>query len=137
MRSNICCDSRLSGRGLAWRRRGYWAVLLACLGVLPLSLGAEEQISREAYIAQSYDDLLGPCKNPAFVRCLGTSEKQCLQQVNRLVDQCSRRLPATITTQNFDDSADTYASCVFEGLKETFGMSNEEIGQCENRAGLR
>lgn len=137
MEFSLCRYSRLSGRALAPGRRGYLAVLFLCLGVLPVSPGAEEQISREAYVAQSYDDLLGPCKSPAFVRCLGTSEKQCLQQVNRLVDQCSRRLPATITTQNFDDTADTYASCVFGGLKETFGMSNEEIGQCENRAGLR
>ena len=137
MRFSLHCHSRLSDRALIPWGGGYFAVLLLCLGVLPVSLLAEEQISREAYVAQSYDDLLGPCKDPDFVRCLGSSEKQCLEQVNRLVDQCSRRLPAVITTRNFDNLADEYAGCVFGGLQEAFGMSSEEIGQCENRAGLR
>ncbi|MFO8025336.1 hypothetical protein [Thiohalophilus sp.] len=137
MRFTLSQHRRLSGRAHAPAQCGYFVVLFLFLGVLPSLLVADEQISRETYVAQSYDDLLGPCKDPAFVRCIGSSEKQCLQQVNRLVDQCSRRLPGVITTQNFDNSADEYATCVFSGLQEIFGMNSEEIGQCENRAGLR
>lgn len=115
-----------------------WGVLLyLLLAALPAALNAEEQISREAYVAQSHKDLLAPCKSPAFVECLGSSETRCLAQVNTLVEQCSQKLPATITTKNFDESADEYASCVFGGLQQTFDLSSEQIGQCETRAGLR
>ncbi|MDZ7804593.1 hypothetical protein [Thiohalophilus sp.] len=121
----------------AGSRAGHAAMLFLVLVLQPVWLPAEEQISREEYVAQSHEDLLGPCKSPAFVKCLGTTEAQCLRQVNQLVRDCSRKLPAIITTKNFDTVADDYASCVFGGLQETFGMSSEEIGQCENRAGLR
>lgn len=116
---------------------GWGALLYLLLAVLPAALTAEEQISREAYVAQSHKDLLAPCKSPAFVECLDSSETRCLAQVNKLVEQCSQKLPAILTTKNFDESADEYASCVFGGLQETFNLSSEQIGQCENRAGLR
>lgn len=98
---------------------------------------AEEQLSREQYVAQSHDDLLAPCRSEAFVSCLETTEAQCIQQVNRLVETCSEALPANLTAENFNDSAVGYAGCVFDGLQEAFDKSTEEIGQCENEAGMR
>ncbi|MFP3874764.1 MAG: hypothetical protein ACLFQT_12015 [Thiohalophilus sp.] len=103
----------------------------------PLELVAEEQLSREQYVAQSHDDLLAPCQSEAFVSCLDTTEAQCTRQVNQLVETCSEALPDILTADNFNDSAVGYASCVFDGLQEAFARSSEEIGQCENRAGLR
>lgn len=120
------------GRRLA--RTGIRILLLVSFSA-PIS--AEQQMSREDYVAQSHEDLLAPCRSPGFASCLGTSEQECLDRVNRLVEDCSQKLPATITEKNFDASADDYASCVFDGLQKSFDMSSEEIGQCENRAGLR
>ncbi|MDZ7662656.1 hypothetical protein [Thiohalophilus sp.] len=102
-----------------------------------MELVAEEQMSRDQYVAQSHDDLLAPCQSEAFVNCLGTTEAQCTRQVNQLVETCSAALPAILTADNFNDSAVGYASCVFDGLQEAFGKSSEEIGHCENQAGMR
>lgn len=124
---------RIPARSRAWSG----VMLYLALVVLPGALTAEEQISREEFVAQSHEDLLTPCKDPAFVSCLGASETQCLQRVNKLVEECSQKLPAIINPKNFDDSAGEYASCVFGGLQQAFDMSSEQIGQCENRAGLR
>lgn len=106
-------------------------------GVWSTPLAAEQQMSRDDYVAQFHEDLLGPCKNSSFVACLGTSEAECLSQVNELVAQCTGKLPEIITEKNFDNAADDYASCVFDSLQQAFGKTSEQIGQCENRAGLR
>ena len=98
---------------------------------------AEQQLSRQQYVEMFREDLLAPCHNPTFVACLDSSTAHCQQQVSGLIDTCSQQLPATITRQNFDSSADEYANCVFNGLHEAFGKSSEEIGMCETRAGLR
>ena len=113
--------------------------IMLCL-LLPgasMELVAEEQMSREQYVAQSHNDLLAPCQSEAFVNCLGTTEAQCTRQVNQLVERCSEALPASLTADNFNDSAVGYAGCVFDGLQEVFRKSSEEIGHCENQAGMR
>jgi hypothetical protein len=100
-------------------------------------LAAEQSMSREDYVLRSHDDLLAPCRNEGFARCLGTSSSECEKRVNQLVTDCSGKLPATITEKNFDASAGDYVSCIFAGLQKSFNKSSEEIGDCENRAGFR
>ena len=120
----------------------YCLKILSMLGGLFLlavsfPLAAEQTMSREDYVARSHDDLLAPCKNENFARCLGTSRSECENRVNQLVKDCSQKLPANLTEKNFDVSADEYASCVFGGLQKSFNKSSEQIGDCENQAGFR
>lgn len=138
MRQENDIGSRLATGGLPARFLPVVGTLLyLILAVLSGIVHAEEQISREQYVAQSHDELLAPCQSEAFVSCLETTEAQCTGQVNRLVKTCSEALPASLTADNFNDSAVGYASCVFDGLQDAFDKSSEEIGQCENQAGMR
>lgn len=112
------------------------AVAFLLLTILSTVAVAEQQLSRQQYVAMFHDNLLAPCHDAKFVACLDSSEASCVKQVNQLVESCSKELPATINQQNFDAAADGYANCVFTGLQKQFGKTSEEIGSCETRAGL-
>ena len=92
-------------------------------------VSAKEQ-SRDDFIASMKTDLLMPCSDKNFMKCIGSNESECTTKVNQLIRDCKNSLPAVLTDTNSDSIADNFSVCFSSGIITAFSVSEKKYNTC-------
>lgn len=93
------------------------------------SVNAKEQ-SRDDFIASMKPDLLKPCSDSDFMKCIGSNKSECTIKINQLIRDCNSSLPAVLTDANSDSSADSFSVCFSRGTIKAFSVSEKIYNTC-------
>lgn len=92
-------------------------------------VSAKDQ-SRDDFLESMKPDLLKPCSDSAFMKCVDSNESECIVRINHLIQDCKINLPVVMTDINRDKSADKFSVCFNKGIIKKFSISEQKYNSC-------
>lgn len=109
---------------------GVIAATLISLPLLSLT-HAQEKLSKTLLLELSRGQSTVLCKSEIFTRCMGFTQKQCLQLSEKALQECLGPLPDTINLADLQN--DAIEACPKQVYAEA-GFSDEKAQQCLQQA---
>lgn len=92
----------------------------------------QKQLTKSQFISMFRQDLLAPCEDKNFMRCIRSDQVTCTGYVRGIIQSCDHHVPALITESNINQVGDNYANCVMDGLMKKFNLTDQQLMACES-----
>jgi len=74
-----------------------------------------------------HTQMMAFCNDPAFMNCIGISEKKCTSATTKTISKCDHLFPKSMN----DNAMDVYNECVSNNLLKNADINSDKLENCE------